>query len=1611
MESSVNCDVFDISEKSRSLDLNTIYDAKSEVDDGGGLKRKCQLSEFGFGQSYKKKKSVKEVSLSSFESVNNKSRNIYLNAVDGSEFVQRNANEQVSGEGLNEISASLDGECVPVLKRPQCFTRRKKVQNNQVEDSADGGLPVKLYTQPVTECNLKVNSGYIKEKNSSIDDSAKESVSLKEEEITSGMVWTDVDKKQDGLMSSVTEIADPLQDLREDDEENLEENAARMLSSRFDPSCTVYSGNETTSTSQPTNGLSFGSSLSGNFASLQSQESADLDDAGRSLRPRRKSKHDRLTRKRRHFYEVFLRDVDAYWILDQRIQIFWPLDACWYFGYVTSYDPLRKLHHVKYDDREEEWIDLNKERFKLLLLPGEVPGKPNLEKSATIERGVAQEKRNVEVGHDHGVDDFIDSEPLIIWLARSTDRIKSSLLGLTKRRKLQPQPESTARASFQEDSTRTLPGCLIDGPCRAEGSNLCSDSFVPDKSENEEVSETMCSKDKNQPSVYIRKRFRQRSQKLDSTSINSVCQSIILYDPYIFHMGRFRKQKERPMTDQCYGVDDLQPGCVLWSGTNLGLLKLTVSPMKARDVMMKFCFQMQFADRLVGSEILWMSHTLWLLEHGKVIVKWPKVQLEMLFLDNVAGLRFMFFEGCLMQAVAFVFLVLVAFNQPNEDKELLVQKVPMTSIRFEISVSPSFRKRFIYTVYNFIEVKNSKWLYLDTKLKHQCSVMKQLPLSECTYDNIKNLQSRSSILSAPSECRQPFSQEGSRKRSSCHIMHKMIAKEPAHVHMSSTSSSCLQTVKRVPQFLLPFAAAPTFFLSLHLQLLMAKNVANINFGNPLLLLEGPENSSSSVADDGSLIEAVSNQVTPESNMTTESNMECTLSRAADMSGLLSSAESEMEVDAVSANEGDWATASQNHRNSNLNAVETSVSAQDSWTSVGGGHSPQEKNDTEFLSRLNGIRVEIPTTNQIESQSCDGEIQGMPQSTPDSIWSGNDCTFRSPNPTAPRSIWHRNRHNSGSLSFGYRSKVWSDGRVDSPPNGLVNGSRKPRSQTSHMLPFGNCDFNSKPRSHHRKGRPYKRLRIDGEKSVPTSTRAPQRHPEVLACKVNVLITIGDRGWRESGAHVVLECVDHNEWRLLVKLSGVTKYSYKAYQFLQSGTTNRYTHAMMWKGGKDWILEFPDRIQWTIFKEMHEECYNRNLRAASVKTIPIPGVRLIEEVDDNGVEVPFVRSSMYFMQVETDVDMALDPSRILYDMDSDDEEWMSKRRASSDASVSSLMEISEEVFERAMDMFEKVSYAQQHEDFTSNEIEELMDGIVPVDLIKDIYDYWKLKRRRKGMPLIRQLQPPLWEKYQRQLKEWELAINRVHYFPNGCKERSMLLEKPVMFAFCLRPRGLELPHKGSKQRSQRKISAASHNSSYSRDLDGHHTSGRRQNGFVYVDERYPSSSNHEFTSSWQMPTRVISPRDAVSAGYMSMSSDGSERSQPRKLHRNKLKKMRTYNESDSHMIPSPCNQRLVSPRNGGSNWNAGLPEWPSQNHHQREGYQRQKLDKQLVVPDLDEFRLRDASSAAQHASNMAKLKREKAQRLLYRADLAIHKATVALITAEAMKASFGDALEED
>ncbi|CAN7110700.1 unnamed protein product [Brassica rapa subsp. narinosa] len=86
------------------------------------------------------------------------------------------------------------------------------------------------------------------------------------------------------------------------------------------------------------------------------------------------------------------------------------------------------------------------------------------------------------------------------------------------------------------------------------------------------------------------------------------------------------------------------------------------------------------------------------------------------------------------------------------------------------------------------------------------------------------------------------------------------------------------------------------------------------------------------------------------------------------------------------------------------------------------------------------------------------------------------------------------------------------------------------------------------------------------------------------------------------------------------------------------------------------------------------------------------------------------------------MALNPSRVLYDMDSDDEQFLATIHECSDAENSASYDITE-------NMFEKASYVKQLDQFTLIEIQELMAGVRSLEAMETIYELWKTKRQSK------------------------------------------------------------------------------------------------------------------------------------------------------------------------------------------------------------------------------------------------------------------------------------------
>lgn len=1369
----------------------------------------------------------------------------------------------------------------------------------------------------------------------------------------------------------------------EDDEENLERNAARMLSSRFDPRCTGFSSKNRTSREPSEGGLSFPDSSGRDFVcrddSATGLRSLSPNADSRVLRPRNQLKKKGLSRKRRHFYEVLASNFDSHWFLNQRIKVFWPLDESWYYGLVNDYDPETKLHHVKYDDRDEEWINLHNEKFKLLLLPSEVPGRRVRRRSSMSDKYVNKEKRDLSEDDDHYAGTYLDSEPIISWLARPSRRIKSSPSSVKKQKTVQSSPpviKSDDRGQSVDPLTdnRSKYGCCSELPARSADTERVENSLLGSPSSSKAGSYV----------VYFRKRFRKKGQQISHAIYESKEMPRILKT--FNSSGMVFNGKWKTSSLGCYDADKL-----CWLVDDQGLLKLKMPLLES----MRFNFYISlpvlpFMDYSFRNDQFLLSWLLMLPQYGAIMTTWPEVFLEMLFVDNTIGLRFFLFEVSLKQAVTLFSLILSVFTQPSGELKFFDMQLPLTSIRFRLSCIHHLGRQEEFTFYSFSKLRHTTWLYMDSQLQRHCLFTKKLPLSDCTYDNIKSLEGGSNQLFTS------FGESGPycfKKRFLGGIQPMGVSRE--YVRTKMHQSSCNSAVKfgKLPIFALSFAAAPTFFLSLHLKLLMEHNFASIS-------LQGSDSLGSSEYS-GATVEF------PEVHTGLENVPDTVPGSYVGVSSESTTAEPGSCMSAAVAGIEDGKQRPQDLENGNLNIMLNSPAKDSKKNETAAGVLvPGCKSDNQesaecvvFAAPSVPNTVASPRLSQVHSSSAVGRLSielpsfdqnDVPFDGPTkfcsqaSDFAGNvsDSAAGSPYPTVHRSSWDHDRDGSISSPFGDLSPVWPDGKSNFIRSGFGNGPRKPRTQVRYSLPQGGYDFSLKHKSLNRRSFPHKRIRRSNEKRISDGLKVPKKNLDTLSCDANVLVTLREKGWRESGAFVVLELTDHNEWRLAVKVSGVTKYSHKVNHILQPGSTNRYTHAMMWKGGKEWVLEFPDRSQWVIFKEMYEECYNRNIRAASVKNIPIPGVRLVEESDDYITDLPSVRNSPNYMrQIESDVEMALNPSHILYDIDSDDEQWILRYGKSYGTDENKYEGVSDELFEKTMDMLEKIAYSQQRDHFTIDELEDLMVEVDSIEIIEAIYEHWQQKRQAKGMPLIRHLQPPLWERYQQQVKEWEEAVARANTSSSsGCKDKSASIEKPPMFAFCLKPRGLEIPNKGSKQRSQKRFSVSGHHQVISGDQDRLH--------------------NFDVSPLLHQSARVFSHRDGGMNNF-SMNGDLSEWNHYTKFQRNKLKKTGGLSSPNNQQLVVSHNQRTAM-RNGVHKWNMELSDWPNQRYHHYDGTQRYGIE-QLDGSDFHEFRLRDASSAAQHARNMAKLKREKAQRLLYRADLAIHKAAVALMTAEAIKAA--------
>lgn len=244
---------------------------------------------------------------------------------------------------------------------------------------------------------------------------------------------------------------------------------------------------------------------------------------------------------------------------------------------------------------------------------------------------------------------------------------------------------------------------------------------------------------------------------------------------------------------------------------------------------------------------------------------------------------------------------------------------------------------------------------------------------------------------------------------------------------------------------------------------------------------------------------------------------------------------------------------------------------------------------------------------------------------------------------------------------------------------------------------------------------------------------------LQCSANILVTELDRCYRE-GAIVTLELSASREWLLIVEKDGSTKYTYKADRAISPSSCNRFTHAIIWTGDDNWKLEFVNRQDWVIFKDLYKECSERNAPSSTAKMIPVPGVCEVSGYEDRAF-VPFQRPDFYITLDGDEVSRALAKRTANYDMDSEDEEWLKNFNNEFISGNGHWKHLSEDCFELMVDAFEKEAYFRTSDDHSDDNVAtNLCLDLASGEVVEAVHAYW-LRKRKRRLALLRVFQVKL------------------------------------------------------------------------------------------------------------------------------------------------------------------------------------------------------------------------------------------------------------------------------
>lgn len=237
-----------------------------------------------------------------------------------------------------------------------------------------------------------------------------------------------------------------------------------------------------------------------------------------------------------------------------------------------------------------------------------------------------------------------------------------------------------------------------------------------------------------------------------------------------------------------------------------------------------------------------------------------------------------------------------------------------------------------------------------------------------------------------------------------------------------------------------------------------------------------------------------------------------------------------------------------------------------------------------------------------------------------------------------------------------------------------------------------------------------------------------------CSANLLVTETDKCYREEGATVTLELSASNQWLIAVMKDGTKRYNLVAHKAMRQSWNNRFTHATIWMVDSGWKLEFLNRRDWLIFKELYKECYDRNLLTPSFSVIPVPGVFEVSSTIDTEF-VPFVRPASYITIKDDELTRALKKKSANYDMDSDDEAWLLKLNEELFAGREWEELVKPDGFELVIDGIEKAIHCNPDEHLHGQAVYDSCVHLERREVIEAIHNYWMRKRKQNHSSLAR------------------------------------------------------------------------------------------------------------------------------------------------------------------------------------------------------------------------------------------------------------------------------------